>query len=143
MSTNLLHHAWGIRGYTYVCTQYQQGNTIFRIKQNTPELRSSCCGSKKVIKRGVTTRTFKTVPIGNREVFIELPVQRMECLEYASVRQVNIPLFLTKAKLYEEIPTLCVGIVPPHDDPGYGPSSWRNLGYDQGHSSTLSAAALC
>ena len=27
----------------------------------------------------------------NREVFIELPVQRVECLECASVRQVNIP----------------------------------------------------
>nr|VFK47105.1 MAG: zinc-finger of transposase IS204/IS1001/IS1096/IS1165 [Candidatus Kentron sp. TC]VFK60055.1 MAG: zinc-finger of transposase IS204/IS1001/IS1096/IS1165 [Candidatus Kentron sp. TC] len=78
MSTRLLHHAWGIRGYTYVCTQYKQGNTIFRIKQNTSGLRSSCCGSKKVIKRGVTTRTLRTVPIGNQAVFIELPVQRVE-----------------------------------------------------------------
>nr|VFK62500.1 MAG: hypothetical protein BECKTUN1418F_GA0071002_13091 [Candidatus Kentron sp. TUN]VFK71772.1 MAG: hypothetical protein BECKTUN1418E_GA0071001_12952 [Candidatus Kentron sp. TUN] len=34
MSTSLLYHTWGIRGYTYIHTRYERGKTIFRIEQN-------------------------------------------------------------------------------------------------------------
>jgi transposase len=44
-----------------------------------------------VNKRGITERTFKTTPVGNRPVLIELPVQRVECLGCGVVRQVEIP----------------------------------------------------
>ena len=90
MSTSLLYHTWGIRGYTYIHTRYEKGCTIFRVKQEESSLRSSCCGSRKVNKRGATERTFKTMPVGNRPVLIELPVQRVECLECGVVRQVNV-----------------------------------------------------
>nr|VFK66997.1 MAG: hypothetical protein BECKTUN1418E_GA0071001_112710 [Candidatus Kentron sp. TUN] len=45
MSTSLLYHTWGIRGYTYIHTRYERGKTIFRIEQDAATLRSSCCGS--------------------------------------------------------------------------------------------------
>ena len=91
MSTSLLYHTWGIRGYTYIHTRYEKGCTLFRVEQEEPSLRSACCGSREVNKRGATERTFKTTPVGNRPIFIELPVQRVECLECGVVRQVNVP----------------------------------------------------
>lgn len=91
MSTSLLYHTWGIRGYTYVHTRYEKGCTLFRVEQEEPSLRSACCGSREVNKRGATERTFRTTPVGNRPIVIELPVQRVECLECGVVRQVNVP----------------------------------------------------
>lgn len=91
MSTSLLYHVWGIRGgYSYVHTRYEKGSTIFRVRQKSSELRCPCCASKNIIKRGVTTRILRTVPVGNRPMFIELPVQRLECLKCAKVRQADI-----------------------------------------------------
>ena len=99
MSTSLLYHSWGIRQCTYVHTRYEQGRTIFRVKHNRTSLRSSCCGSRKVLKRGVLERTFRTVPVGFRPVFIEMEIHRVECLECGLVRQVNIP-FASPRKSY-------------------------------------------
>jgi len=90
MSTSLLYHTWGIRGYDYIHARYENGCTIFRVEQKESSLRSSCCGSREVKKRGATERTFKTTPVGNRPVLIEAPVQRVECLECGVVRQVNV-----------------------------------------------------
>ncbi len=35
MSTRLLYHAFGIREYKYVCTEYNEGHTIFTIKKGS------------------------------------------------------------------------------------------------------------
>ena len=94
MSTSLLYHTWGIRGYTYIHTRYERGKTIFRIEQDAATLRSSCCGSEKIIKRGVTKRTFKATPVGNRTVFIEVLVQRVQCSE-CGVCQQSCPVMFT------------------------------------------------
>ena len=91
MFTSLLYHTWGIRGCTYVHTRYERGNTTFRVRQNGSSLRSSCCGSRKVVKRGMIERTFRAVPVGTRSIFIEAALQRVECLECTRVRQVDIP----------------------------------------------------
>ncbi len=90
MSTSLLYHTWGIRGYEYIHARYEKGGTIFRVEQKDSTLRCSCCGSRDVKKRGVIERTFRTLPVGNRPIFIELAVQRVECLKCSIVRQVNI-----------------------------------------------------
>lgn len=91
MSTSLLYHTWGIRGCTYVHTRYERGSTILRVKHKASEIRCPCCGSSKVIKRGVVERSFKTTPVGTRPITIEMPVQRVACQECGCIRQVNIP----------------------------------------------------
>ena len=45
MSTSLLYHAFGIRGYKYSRTDYQGGHTIFTIHQDPKTCRCSACGS--------------------------------------------------------------------------------------------------
>ncbi len=42
MSTSLLYHTRGIRGYTYIHARYEKGCTIFRVEQEESGLRSSC-----------------------------------------------------------------------------------------------------
>src|SRR3954453_10984031 len=91
MSTSLLYHAFGIRGYHHTRTDYQGGQTIFTIRQEPETCRCSACGSPEVQSRGQVERRFRTVPIGSRATFVVLPVPRVECQACGVVRQVKIP----------------------------------------------------
>src|SRR5512135_1552347 len=91
MSTSLWDHAFGIRGYQYTRTDYQDGHTIFTIHQEPQTCRCSACGSPKVQSRGHVERRFRTMPIGRRATFVVLPIPRVECLSCGVVRQVQIP----------------------------------------------------
>ncbi|MBW2308143.1 MAG: ISL3 family transposase, partial [Deltaproteobacteria bacterium] len=90
MSTSLLYHGFGIRGYKYVRTQYENGSALFTIRQNTKEMRCAACGSRRVIRRGQVWRRFRSVPIGLKPVWILLAIQRVYCMVCALVRQVNV-----------------------------------------------------
>src|SRR5262249_44060884 len=91
MSTSPLCHAFGIRGYPYTRTDYQDGQTIFTLRQDPQTCRRSACGSPPVVSRGRLERRFRTVPIGRRAPFVALPVPRVECQACGPVRQVKIP----------------------------------------------------
>jgi transposase len=91
MSTSLLYHAFGIRGYHYTRTDYQDGGTIFTIHQEPETCRCSACGSPQVLSRGQVERRFRTVPIGRRATFVVLPIPRVECQACGLVRQVKVP----------------------------------------------------
>src|SRR6478735_5490377 len=90
MSTSLLYHAFGIRGYQYTRTDYRDGATIFTIHQDPETCRCSACGSPQVQMRGRVERRFRTVPIGRRATFVVLPIPRVECQACGLVRQVEI-----------------------------------------------------
>lgn len=91
MSTSLLYHAFGIRGYQYRRTNYEEGQTIFTIHQESKTCRCSACGSTAVRPRGTVERTFRAVPVGSRSTLIVLPIPRVECQACGVVRQVEIP----------------------------------------------------
>src|SRR5512135_1582728 len=91
MSTSLLYHAFGIRGYQYTRTDYQDGQTIFTIHQEPETCRCSACGSPQVQSRGRVERRFRALPIGRRATFVVLPIPRVECQACGVVRQVKIP----------------------------------------------------
>jgi transposase len=91
MSTSLLYHAFGIRGYQYTRTDYQGGQTIFTIHQEPRTCRCSACGSPRVQSRGRVERRFRAVPIGSRATFVDLPIPRVECQDCGVVRQVKVP----------------------------------------------------
>lgn len=90
MSTSLLYHAFGVRGYRYVKTEYEGGAMIFTIQQPRETYRCPVCGSAEVIGRGLTPRRFRTVPVGGKPVYVALAVPRVECRDCGAVRQVAI-----------------------------------------------------
>jgi transposase len=91
MSTSLLYHAFGIRGYQYTRTDYQDGQVIFTIHQEPKTCRCSACGSPRVQSRRRVERRFRTVPIGSRATVAALPIPRVACEACGAVRRVKIP----------------------------------------------------
>ena len=91
MSTSLLYHAFGIRGYTYRRTDYQGGHVIFTIHQEPQTCRCPACGSADVQSRGRVERRFRLVPIGRRATFVDLAIPRVQCRACGVVRQVEVP----------------------------------------------------
>lgn len=90
MSTGLLYHAWGIRGYRYLRTTYCKGGIRFGIVQTPGTFRCANCGSFQVIKSGQVVRRFRSLPVGPHAVSIELPVQRLWCCGCGKTRQARI-----------------------------------------------------
>jgi len=90
MSTSLLYHGFGVRGYRYVKTEYVGGGVVFTIEQPRESYRCPVCGSDDVIGRGQNFRRFRTVSIGGKSVYLMLAVPRVECHDCGVVRQVKI-----------------------------------------------------
>ena len=90
MSTSLLYHAFGIRGYQYMKTEYAGGKVIFTVRQKEDDLRCSSCGSRRVIRRGFCRRRFRSLPIGSRPVQTVLEVPRVGCQDCGVVRQMPV-----------------------------------------------------
>jgi len=90
MSTSLLYHGFGVKGYNHVNTKYQDGAVTFTVEHKPFSLRCPECRSRKVKKRGAIPRFFRTVPIGGKSVWLSLAVQRIECLACDALRQARI-----------------------------------------------------
>jgi len=90
VSTSLLYHAFGTMGYHCTRTEYKSGQVTFDIQPGNHPLHCPNCGSTNIIRRGQKKRRFRTVPIGNKPVFIILAFPRVECRDCGIVRQVNI-----------------------------------------------------
>jgi transposase len=90
MSTSLLYHGFGIRGYRYVRTSYEGGRVVFTVGQEREDLRCAACGSGRVVRRGFQSRWFRGLPIGARPVQIVLDVARVGCADCGEIRQVRV-----------------------------------------------------
>ena len=90
MSTSLLYHAFGTRGYRYIRTAYAEGQVIFTLRQEPRTCRCSACGSGDVVSGGCVERRFRSLPIGRRATALVLPVPRVECRACGRVRQVDV-----------------------------------------------------
>ncbi len=90
MSTSLLYHAFGVRGYDHVRTDYIDGEVIFTIEQDHDDCRCPICGGREVTVRGHVWRRFRSLPIGCRMTAVVLPIPRVECLKCGVVRQVKV-----------------------------------------------------
>jgi transposase len=90
MSTSLLYHAFGVRGYTYPRTTYVGGGVEFHITKPLDQCRCAACGSPEVAPRGKVERRFRTVPIGRRPVTVVYPIPRVECAACGAIRQVDL-----------------------------------------------------
>ena len=90
MSTRLLYHGWGIRGYQHAATVFEKSTVRLSIEQSPDTFRCSHCGSDQVMMSGVVRRCFRSLPIGGKRVFIDLPVQRLWCTACGKTRQAKV-----------------------------------------------------
>jgi transposase len=90
MSTSLLYHGFGLVGYTYVKTAYEEGTVIFTVKHKREKLHCPECGSRDLILKGCSARRFRMVPIGSKVIFLDLDIQRVACKRCDTVRQVEL-----------------------------------------------------
>jgi transposase len=90
MSTSLLYHAFGVRGYRYRRTQYVAGGIVFHVTQEAESYRCSGCGASDVAPRGRVQRWFRGLPIGRRAVRIALAIPRVACRNCGNIRQVAL-----------------------------------------------------
>jgi transposase len=90
MSTSLLYHGFGLVGYTYVKTAYEEGTVIFTVKHKRAKLHCPECGSRDLILKGCSARRFRMVPIGSKVIFLDLDIQRVACKRCDTVRQVEL-----------------------------------------------------
>lgn len=90
MSTSLLYHGWDLRGYRQVAIVFEQGEVRFVVEHSHDTFCCSHCASNNVMKSGRVSRRFRSLPIGGKPVWIELPIQRLLCLACAKVRQAKV-----------------------------------------------------
>ena len=92
MSTSLLYHCFGIRGYRYVRAEYLEGEVVFTIKQNRHTLQCPLCGSHEVIAAGNCHRLFRGLPIGSKGTRIAFDIPLVGSRQICGVtRQVAVP----------------------------------------------------
>ena len=53
MSTSLLYHGFGLVGYTYVRTAYEEGHVIFTIKHKREKLHCPECEGPDLVAQGM------------------------------------------------------------------------------------------
>jgi transposase len=87
MSTSLLYHGFGVRGYRYVRTDYVGGRVIVAVEQKLEGCRCAACGSADVRPRGRVEREFRTLPIGRKQVIVRAKVARLACQACGVIRQ--------------------------------------------------------
>jgi transposase len=90
MSTSLLYHAFGLRGYNYRASTYEEGRITFIIEKRAHTCRCPVCRSSQVIFHGHEERQFRTIPIGGKPVFLSLAIPRVECRHCQITRQVQL-----------------------------------------------------
>ena len=92
MSTSLLYHAFGIRGYDYVRTDYQGGEVIFTIQPGPRRL--PLLGLRLAARScpAVTSSAASApCPSAAGRPSVVLPIPRVECQACGVVRQVEVP----------------------------------------------------
>lgn len=90
-TTSYLYHAYQIRGFKFVSTEYSGDDIRFRIDFSDTSIRCPECHTAKVTKNGSRIRTFRLPPTNNKKLFVTLPVQRVICQDCRFDGQLPIP----------------------------------------------------
>jgi len=90
MSTSLVYHAFGLQGYTYIHQQFIGGSIVFRVRPKGKLVRCPQCRSYHVIRRGVSERMLRTLPIGFKPVWLLVEVPRVECLVCGCLGRIHL-----------------------------------------------------
>ena len=90
MSQSKLYALFGIHGYTVIKTEVEDQALYKHVEPLPHRICCSSCKSKDVIRRGSSTRIFRSLPIGSKLTFVVATLPRVECKSCGLVRQVAI-----------------------------------------------------
>ncbi len=90
MSTSLLYHAFGVRGYQQTKIEFDGGSVLFHVEPSKQTVCCSECGSRDVIRRGEKERRFRSSPIGAKLTWVIANIPRVQCRECHAVRQIKV-----------------------------------------------------
>jgi len=90
MSTSLVYHAFGVRGYRQVKESYPKKSIAFHLEHGSGLLRCPACDSEQVVRRGGVVRTFRTLPVGKKAVTLVISIPRVACKACGCIRQVHL-----------------------------------------------------
>ena len=93
--TNILYHGFGIQGYQHVRTKIHGGAVFSGCDRRFLISAARYCGHINSSAETVMRR-FRTVPIGSKPVWIELPVPRISVCLCNIVRQVKVKFALRR-----------------------------------------------
>lgn len=89
MSTSFIYHALGMSGYEYVSQKFHAGCIIIHVRPKWRIVRCPVCKSRIVIRKGSCIRKLRTVPIGQKPIWLEVEIPRIFCSKCNCVRQIN------------------------------------------------------
>lgn len=87
MSTSLLYHAFSVRTYEHLRTEYRHGALYEHLQKKPYAQRCSACRYPGVTQQGRCTVTVRTLPIGKRPVYLVLHLHRLHCRRCGKLRQ--------------------------------------------------------
>ena len=79
MSTSLLYHAFCVRTYDHVRTEYRDGAVYEHLQKKRYARRCASCRHPGVTLEGRASVTVRTLPIGRHRVFLVLHLHRIKC----------------------------------------------------------------
>jgi transposase len=79
MSTSLLYHAFGLKTYEYLRTEYRNGAVFFHVKKKEGAQYCTNCRSRHVVRAGQYQRIWHGLPIGMRPTLIVGHLHYLHC----------------------------------------------------------------
>ncbi len=92
MSTSLLYHTQGTRGFQYQRCDYSGGRVTFTITQSRSKFRCSKCRWWEVTPTPVGSRTIRGLPMGSKHCDLQIAVHRLRCHKCGAFRMEELPL---------------------------------------------------
>ena len=87
MTTSLLYHAFCIRSYTLLRTEYRDGSVYAHLQKKRYARRCAACHYPGVTLEGCAEVKVRTLPIGRRRVFLILHLHRLRCRRCGLLKQ--------------------------------------------------------
>jgi transposase len=92
MSSRMLYHAFHIQGYRLLEWEFDEHKVLMHVEPQPHRICCSCCGSRKVIRHGGSTRWLRNLPIGNDLTWVIVKIPRVECLDCGVTRRIKTGL---------------------------------------------------
>ena len=97
MSTSLLYHTQGIRGFQFQRFDYFGGQVAARIIRSSGTFTCPECGSYETTPTYTGTRTIKALPMGSKTFVLQVAMHRIRCHRCGVFKMERLP-FLPTAK---------------------------------------------